>query len=929
MPTEDKNKAKGSHLPKLPPPGAAPDFASPESVARAIAPHELSIRFVEGEVSVSEESQPRLREFLSLFPESIFCYLEDAEGRPKDLPPFHDSVLDFNKSKQGYGMFISVNGFKSTKSRAGDNLSALQHLYVDIDAPKEVISEKGLKDFKNKTLKDIHQLDGICPLSILIETKRGFHAYWRISPVIRSVAEPETRDVYLALLADIRSRLGGDDGAKDLARVLRVPFTLHQKDPKDPFLVKILAMRPDQAMSLWEYKAILLKEEAAIVSILETAGALPAIDPKNRPDAASPVPPEEEPLVFQLAGVRDEVIPENVKRLAFEEAKAEVQRQYPKHERPSFLTLSNPNAIGPGERNISLLIAASILREGGAYESDVVARFPSYNGLSPREISSVIRHAFNRSVPYEFGWNNSIYQRAITEEERTKVRQLTSAFMSRKLASYVAAKRVAKERNETSEKIEQAAVEALKQKTTLASGMSKTEQQENFDILESLFIKDHPTLRAVGGSYFIERGEDGLWHLVSTDMMYGRVSNFMWSLGILRLRSNSNISSKVKSLLHFPAIQVSPDLVNSARLAQKRLNSPGPFVPVKNGLLDVETLTLHPYEDDTIFLSPIQASWVPKIDLPETDLKLVEGFLSSVAEGKEDKIKLLKTVMGYTLLSDCRFQKSFILFGAGANGKSTFMEMLVGMLGIENTLPFRLEKLSQNFFTHSILGKRLGVVEEVSNSYFESDVFKKLVSGEPIEADRKYQSPVTFTPFMKILLAVNELPKVNDTTKGFYRRVTIVPFDASFDGMTADRDLGNKLEAARNAVLSVAIEGLRYLLKNGGFPTTQESEDQMNAYKIQNATTLSFLQELYLPVPRDPSSAYELSAMSNHTLYAVYQNYCREAGFRPKAIPSFTNELRGLRHPNWPDLEIRTVQGRQFVLGAKPRNPLIPLSSQY
>jgi len=41
--------------------------------------------------------------------------------------------------------------------------------------------------------------------------------------------------------------------------------------------------------------------------------------------------------------------------------------------------------------------------------------------------------------------------------------------------------------------------------------------------------------------------------------------------------------------------------------------------------------------------------------------------------------------IGYCLLRDARYQKALFLYGSGANGKSTFLDVLCAMVGEENT----------------------------------------------------------------------------------------------------------------------------------------------------------------------------------------------------------------------------------------------------
>lgn len=126
----------------------------------------------------------------------------------------------------GAGVFFSVNRTDGKGAKA-ENVIGVRTYYVDIDG----LTDKGpaLERLITAKLKP----------SAIVETKNGVHAYW----YAQSEA-PVDFDQYKRVQLGLIKAFNGDKSAKDIARVLRVPGTMHLKDPSDPFEVRIVHQLP-------------------------------------------------------------------------------------------------------------------------------------------------------------------------------------------------------------------------------------------------------------------------------------------------------------------------------------------------------------------------------------------------------------------------------------------------------------------------------------------------------------------------------------------------------------------------------------------------------------------------------------------------------------------------------------------------------------
>lgn len=138
--------------------------------------------------------------------------------------------------ERGHGIFWTVNRFKDGLPRKIDNLVDILAWAVDID--------EGTKDEQKRRF-----LGAPLRPSMIVETKRGYQAYWN--------ARDGVAHHWNAIVLDrLVPYFGADVRARDLARILRAPGYKHLKDPRDPFMVRIVhqddvAYTEDQILALF------------------------------------------------------------------------------------------------------------------------------------------------------------------------------------------------------------------------------------------------------------------------------------------------------------------------------------------------------------------------------------------------------------------------------------------------------------------------------------------------------------------------------------------------------------------------------------------------------------------------------------------------------------------------------------------------------
>jgi putative DNA primase/helicase len=231
--------------------------------------------------------------------------------------------------------------------------------------------------------------------------------------------------------------------------------------------------------------------------------------------------------------------------------------------------------------------------------------------------------------------------------------------------------------------------------------------------------------------------------------------------------------------------------------------------------------------------------------------------------------------MGDHLIPDTRHEKATMLTGEGQNGKSVFIDMLTALLGSQHVSNVALQDLEENRFRVAELFGKLGnfFADLDPRALKSSSLFKTLVTGDEIEAERKFQQPFKFRNVARLLFSANKLPPSSDRTHAFYRRWHIIPFTRTFTGKDRDLDLRAKLLCELPGILNRALRGLQRLEAQKGFSESQHTKDAIGAYERENDTLASFVDE---EVEFEPTGH-----VAKQRFYKRYRGWCDVQKLRP------------------------------------------------
>lgn len=308
------------------------------------------------------------------------------------------------------------------------------------------------------------------------------------------------------------------------------------------------------------------------------------------------------------------------------------------------------------------------------------------------------------------------------------------------------------------------------------------------------------------------------------------------------------------------------------------------YIAFKNGIYDIANDVMVPPSADLILTNRIEHNFNPA-----AYSELMDSTLNKLACQDKDIRALLEECVGYCFYRRNELGKAFILTGDKSNGKSTFLDVVTAILGEDNISTLDIKELGDRFSTSMMFGKLANIADDIGDDFLQGtqvSVFKKVVTGSRIKAERKGQDPFEFSPYVKILASANEIPRMKDKTGAVLRRLVIIPFNATFSKDDPDFDPYIKTKLSKpeplEYLIALGVKGLDRVLHNKGFTVPTLVQEQLDEYEESNNPIIAFLKDV------------ELSELENEPTSDVYRRYnlfCTENSLQAMSAIAFTKQL--------------------------------------
>lgn len=331
------------------------------------------------------------------------------------------------------------------------------------------------------------------------------------------------------------------------------------------------------------------------------------------------------------------------------------------------------------------------------------------------------------------------------------------------------------------------------------------------------------------------------------------------------------------------------------------------FIAFKNGIYDIATRSFLAFNPSYKITNLIP--W----DYDDTAFSLdVDRVLDNISNNNRNIRNLLEELIGYCFFRRNELGKAFILTGNGGNGKSTYINMLKRLLGTANYSVLDLNKLGDRFSTVMLFGKLANLGDDICSGYIpDTSMFKKICTGETVDAEQKGYPKFSFNPYCKLVFSANSVPRLGRgaDSDAIMRRLILIPFTAKFT-----KSNGNyqpfvadnlKTPSAMSYLINLGLEGLHRVLERQEFTKCVETQAEMDDFEEGINPLIQFLHTEMLPS--------EMYNQSTKTVYDKYRDFCFKNSYIPISHVNFNKEIKSKFNFDIKERQVKGVKLRVFV----------------
>ncbi|GHU81843.1 hypothetical protein FACS189468_5180 [Spirochaetia bacterium] len=287
---------------------------------------------------------------------------------------------------------------------------------------------------------------------------------------------------------------------------------------------------------------------------------------------------------------------------------------------------------------------------------------------------------------------------------------------------------------------------------------------------------------------------------------------------------------------------------------------------VENGTVDLRTGELREHRQEDMITKIAHVTYDKNADCP-----IWRNFLMEIMNYNAELIRFIQTAAGWAITGNTSEQSMFILFGTGANGKSTFLNTIMNLLGdyAIATPTETFMKKSGDQITNDIArlrGTRFVTTTEAEQGRRLSEpLIKQITGNDRMTARFLYGEFFSFVPTFKIFMATNHKPVIKGTDHGIWRRIKLIPFTNRIPEEKQDKNLEEKLMAEASGILNWLLEGAKRWTEER-LKTPQIITSATDEYRGEMDVIGNFIRERCAQEPGASIRAREL--------FKCYQDWC-------------------------------------------------------
>jgi putative DNA primase/helicase len=356
------------------------------------------------------------------------------------------------------------------------------------------------------------------------------------------------------------------------------------------------------------------------------------------------------------------------------------------------------------------------------------------------------------------------------------------------------------------------------------------------------------------------------------------------------------VQQLVKSLTYKTYINAVLDLLSSELPTHEGMFDVNPYLFIcGNGVYNLKTKEFTEHVPSYMISKAPSTDYIEGQECPQW----IE-FIDKIFCGNKPLIDYVQKAVGLSFSGLSDFQGFFFCFGSGANGKSTFFNVLKILLqdyyaNIPIDSLLSKNQQSNDYHIASLKGSRLVVSSEIpEGKSLNESLIKDLTGGDTITARHIYGKPFQFTPTHKLWMFGNHKPIIKGDDHGIWRRVYLIPFEYKFtdESKRPMDEIMSGFKAELGGILNWCIDGFHRYTESG-LQAPETVEQHIQEYKKEVNSIAGWFDLRMEQIPHD---AFQLSSDYSQ-LFGDYEDYCQQTGAYQLSRIKFSRflETRGIQ----------------------------------
>jgi putative DNA primase/helicase len=353
---------------------------------------------------------------------------------------------------------------------------------------------------------------------------------------------------------------------------------------------------------------------------------------------------------------------------------------------------------------------------------------------------------------------------------------------------------------------------------------------------------------------------------------------------------------KLSSSMVRGTIKLAQDLVTKPMFfdkAPRGIAFANGFVRVEDGQARVEG-----HRPENLARHAVPIAYDPTASHPELDKFFDEVFADVAEDERAARVMLIQEFAGACLIGAApRYQRALVFVGPGGNGKSQAEEILRSIFPPRTVCSLPPQQWGERFQIAKLVGCLANIVDEIpERDIVAGDLFKSVITGEPIHTERKHKDPFEHRPIAGHIFSANTLPSTADLSHGFFRRFLIIRFSRDMENApSTKKDAGKAVVAADlPGIAAWAVEGAARLQRQGNYTVPESSNLALADWKRTSDSVALFVDEKTKPADVTKTIGY-LNGTRGSELYGAYREWAGENGYRAVSAKTFGQRMDDMK----------------------------------